>query len=133
MTEVTQAFKKNQFITRLWLSKKALAEAEKFSGSHDSPEPERFWKKIKHFLKIGLSLAERGTPPIVKYEWRGVYRFGLFGSLFRLVGFYEDDSKHDFIVIDAFNKRGTKLSNAQIARINAVADIKDRGDWKKVD
>ena len=131
MVKVYQLFSQEEFNTRLWLSKKALTEVEVFFGKHDDPKPQKFWKKIVHFAKNGLWLAEKTSPPILKHEWDEVYRFGIFGSLFRLIGFYADTSRHDFIVIDAFEKRGQKLIKEEHKRINTVVDIKTEGRWEK--
>ena len=81
--------------------------------------------------KNGLWLAARTKPPILRHEWGGVYRIGLFGSLFRLIGFYDGPSQKDFIIVDAFEKKGQKLTKGECKRIDAVVDIKKQGIWEK--
>lgn len=128
---VTKAFKRTVCNTRLWLSDRAWDEAEGYHGKHDSPRPEKFWKKVRHFAINGFWLGERPIPPVIKHEWREVYRVGVHGDLFRLIGFYDGPSKHDFIVIDAFEKGRQKLTKAERKRIDIVADVKEQGNWKK--
>jgi len=68
----------------------------------------------------------------LKHEWGGVYRIGFVDSLFRIVGFYEDASKRDFIAIDAYLKRGQKLDASQRNRIDHVVNVREQKPWKKV-
>ena len=60
-----------------------------------------------------------------------MYRIGTVDSLFRIIGFYENDDKTDFIALDAFSKSGQKLSPAERRRVDEVAWVKKDGDWKK--
>ena len=57
MVKVYQLFSKEEFNTRLWLSKKALTEVEAFFGNHDDPEPQKYWIKIVHFAKKWLMVG----------------------------------------------------------------------------
>jgi len=116
--------------TRIWLSETALKELSRFRRKGD---PNGVWfKKLKHHAVNGLVNAERSTPPIVRHEGQGVYRIGFRDSLFRLVGFYSNGQKSEFIVIDALTKSGQKLSKAERDRIKAIADVKSSVLWRRV-
>src|SRR5438045_2979157 len=102
--------------TRVWFSTAVTEEVGKFRKKGDPNG--RFWKHLQRCAINGFEIYERGALPIVKLEWRGVYRVGFQHSLFRLIGFYEDgSSKASFIVIDAFLKRGQNLNASERARI----------------
>jgi hypothetical protein len=87
-------------------------------------------KRLERYAKNGFWNYESREGP-VKPEWRSAYRIGHADDLFRIIGFYEDDGKANFIAIDCFLKRGQDLSRAQRNRIDAVADVKASGDWKR--
>ena len=70
---------------------------------------------------------------MVKHEWKQVYRVGFVDSLFRIIGFYQDQSKHDFIAIDSFLKKGQQLTAGQRKLIDQVAIIKSDALWRKVE
>lgn len=112
--------------TRLWCSDKIFEMVGK--------RPDlRFWIRIKRLAQNGFAYGERSTPQIVKHEWDQVYRVGYVDSLFRMIGFYEDNSKHDFIAIDSFLKKGKQLTKGQRKLIDEVATIKRNATWKKVE
>ena len=115
--------------TRLWLSQGAQKEIVRFRKKGDPNGA--FWKRLKRFAETGFSLYERGNDPPIRSEWGGVYRIGTVDSLFRIIGFYADDSKADFIAIDAFLKKGQRLNQAEKERVNEVVRVKKDGDWKK--
>lgn len=112
--------------TRLWCSEKILEIVNVYPN-------QRFWVRVKRFYEEGFWLAERSSPPIVKHEWRQVYRIGFIDDLFRVIGFYEDQSKHDFMAIDSFRKRGQNLSKAQRKIIDHVANIRETKAYRKVE
>lgn len=87
--------------------------------------------RVKRHAVSGFSSAERIG--VVVHEGHNVYRVGFVGSLFRLIGFYEDNSKHDFIVMDAFLKKKQNLNAAERDRIAKVARIKANTSWEKVE
>ena len=117
--------------TRLWFSEKVTKEVAEFRKRGDPNGA--FWKRVKRHAQNGFWLAERGNNPPIRHEWDRVYRIGFIDSLFRIIGFYEDESeKRDFIAIDAFLKSGQDLNTAQRARIDEVARVRQEILWKKV-
>jgi hypothetical protein len=116
--------------TRIWFSEQAAKDVTRFRNRGDPNKT--FWKRLERCAANGFALYEQGEWPMVKAEWSGVYRFGVRDSLFRLIGFYEDDSKQAFIVMDTLLKKGQALSAADRARTDAVAQIKKQKLWRKV-
>jgi hypothetical protein len=116
--------------TRIWFSRRVQEEVARFRKKGDPNGA--FWKRLKRHAENGLWTAEHGSPPPVQAEWDGVYRLGYVDTLFRIIGFYEDASKSDFIAIDAYLKKGRKLNDPQRERINYVAAVKKERRWKKV-
>lgn len=112
--------------TRLWCSDKI------FEMVGTRPDV-RFWARVKRLAQNGFAYGERPTPPMVKHEWKQVYRVGFVDSLFRIIGFYQDQSKHDFIAIDSFLKKGQQLTAGQRKLIDQVAIIKSDALWRKVE
>jgi len=58
------------------------------------------------------------------------FRLG-YRSLHRVLGFYENDDKGIFIAIDAFLKKGQKLSSTERGYIDEVARVKRENRWVK--
>lgn len=92
-------------------------------------EAEPMLKKLKYYAEAGFLRFEGEGQP-VKHEWDGVYRVAWEG-MFRILGFYEDESKRNFITTDAFLKRKTMLSRPERDKIDEVARVKREGDWKR--
>lgn len=116
--------------TRLWLSEAVEKAIVRFR--RDGDPNGAFWKKIKRYAQTGFALYEHGERPPIRAEWDGVYRIGTVDSLFRIIGFYENDDRNDFIAIDAFLKSGQQLNRAERRRIDEVARVKKDGDWAKI-
>ncbi|HEY3243767.1 MAG TPA: hypothetical protein VGM03_10490 [Phycisphaerae bacterium] len=116
--------------TRVWLSRSAERAIQKFRRKGD-PDGS-FWKRLKRWAQNGFRLHEGPDGPI-RLEWDGVYRVGPIDSLFRIIGFYENDSRAHFIGMDAFLKHGQQLTDGQKKRIDAVAAIKRDGNWRKTE
>ena|ERR1700722_10446907 len=111
--------------TRLWFSERVAKELESLREG-------RFEIKLKRCCQSGLSAYEGVVPPVIKHYRDGVCRIGFVFSLFRIIGFYVDgSSKQEFICIDAFKKRGQKLSASERRRIDVVVDIKINKRWRK--
>lgn len=124
MIEVNALFVGDEFRTEVWVADMAKRELEESA-------PGEFLQKLEYFAKAGFRNfeARKGNP--IKHESGGVYRVGLHSSLFRLIGFYEDDRKTCFIALDAFTKRKQKLSAPERDRINEIAKIRADGSWRK--
>lgn len=129
MTEVAELFPGQLFKTRVWVSEQATKEIERYVR-RDREKGRRFLDKLERYAKNGFELYEGDKSPI-RPEWNGIFRIGEHSSLFRLCGFYENDKKSDFVIVDAFLKRGQKLSRNDIDRINEVARIKREDDWSR--
>jgi hypothetical protein len=115
--------------TRLWVSQAALRQIARYRKKGDPDGA--FWKKLRRFAENGFALYERGDRPPIRAEGGGVYRIGTVDSLFRIIGFYEDDNKTSFIAVDAFLKRGQKLDASERRRIDEVARVRRDHDWQK--
>ncbi len=125
--EVERLFEGAEYRTSVWISKAALKRFSKFSDTKDNPK-RVLLKKLKHYAVSGFENFEGGP---IQQEGDGVYRIGRRGSLYRLIGFYEDSMRSSFIIMDAFLKSGQKLSAQERDRINEVARIKKNRLWKK--
>ena len=92
----------------------------------------RLLNKLQHFAKTGFRPYEGEKRPI-RHEWDGVYRIAHKpDTLFRICGFYEDElGKTSFIAMDAFTKKGKKLTQRDRDRINDVVRIKNQQLWQK--
>lgn len=116
--------------TEVWFSERAAAELAKFGNKNDVGV--KFLKKVKHYAQAGFATFEgkKGYP--IRHEWDGVRRIAYSSTLYRLIGFYDDDAgKNCFIVIDAFLKRTTRLSPSERKRIDEVGRVRRVGAWKK--
>src|SRR5688572_7509802 len=82
--------------TRVWISDAALEGLDAFQKKKENPRG-YFMAKLKHYAKAGFGEFEGGD--IVREEG-GVYRIGQRRSLFRLIGFFENESRASFIAID---------------------------------
>src|SRR4051812_6669723 len=107
MHEVEELFAGVLCQTRFWISDAATKAIDDYLSTRPQ-EAGKLAAKLKYYAQAGfLRFEGEGNP--IKHEWDGVYRIAWEG-LFRIVGFYEDDRKKDFIAIDAFLKKKTKLS-----------------------
>jgi len=87
-----------------------------------------FVKKLNHFAQAGFGNFIGPERPI-RLEWRDVYRIGLHGQLFRVVGFFTT-KRDEFIAVEAFHKHGTKLRSNERNLIDGVADMRDGNLWE---
>lgn len=126
---VDKLFVGSEFATDVWMAKAGVSGLQKLLETEDQ---RRFLKKLKSWAKAGFAKYEgkKGMPIRPEGSGREVFRIGTHSSLFRLLGFYADSDKL-FIVIDAFKKRGQKLSSGDTARISAVARVHREGRWEK--
>jgi hypothetical protein len=113
-----------EYRTTVLISEGAAETLDEFSWSEDG---KRFVKKLREYARNGFRNYTGGESPI-RYEWDGVFRICHRSTLFRLIGFYVDQDT--FIVIDGFEKHGTKLRPNERARIDRVAEVKGTSDWR---
>jgi len=124
--------------TNVWMTEAAYDRI----CEHDGTDPEDtdkplggMLKKLHYFSQAGFFSHEGGnkTGKPIKHEWSRVYRIGLYGNLFRLYGFYEDDPKKTvFVVLIAHaEKKGKKNTFAEKRWIDEVARARDERDWQK--
>lgn len=130
MHVVDDLFTGSAFATQVWISAsgaKALGKLQK----KDRITTQRFLAKIKRYAENGFADHEGPKLPI-RDEGNGVFRIANErDSLFRLIGFYENDDRSRFVIIDAFLKRGTKLSSDHKARIKEVGRVKRDNNWRR--
>jgi hypothetical protein len=115
--------------TRVWTSavvRNGIAEFCQANRRHG----EQLLRSLRQYAVNGFALYEGDDRPI-RHEGQHVYRIGRRISKFRIYGFYEDGTRRTFIAIDAFTKRGTKLSAAERGRVDTVARVRDNGLWRK--
>jgi hypothetical protein len=125
MHEVEELFAKQPCKTRLWASDAARESIFDL----DKTVRGQFLKKLSYYCQHGFAAFSVGDKAPIRHVWGGVYRIGIRSSLYRLVGFFENDG--NFIAIDGFEKRGQKLGAAESARIDKVATVKANGTWKR--
>lgn len=119
----------------MWASEHAL---ERIKQDLNDKEQTAFTTKMIGFSEVGYwRLSDR----IVRHEgvkggretWRVAYKNS---SLFRVVGFFEEANKRDFIALDAFFKDSADdYSTAQWNRMSEISEIKRQGGqaWQKTD
>lgn len=130
MHRVDPMFVGDEIVTDVWMSEQAAREIGKYDKKHRG-EMKEIAKKVRYFAEAGFPLYEGNTRPI-RHEWDSIFRIAAArNGLFRLIGFYEDEKRVCFVVIDAFLKRGRSLSDAQKDRINEVARVRRDHDWEK--
>src|ERR671921_175957 len=101
--------------TCIWISAAATAGIGEYLAKRPS-EAGPLMEKLEYWGQAGFMNFEGVGEPI-KHEWGDVYRIAWSG-LFRILGFYEDVTKRNFIVVDAFLKKKEKLSGPERARID---------------
>ncbi len=113
--------------TRVWISDAAAAAFLKYQ-KRENPK-NYFAKKLERYATNGFRhyISEDGP---IKNEGEGIFRIG-DGSLFRLIGFFENGS--NFIVIDAFLKKGQRLNASEQRRIDEVIRVRLEKRWSKTD
>lgn len=126
MHMVDPMFVGDKFRTDVWTSEKAGKE---LAGHVRKDSDGQFMRRLKRYSTNGFVNFEGNRNPI-RREQDAVWRVRA-GTLFRLIGFYEDATKTSFIVIDAFKKRGQKLSVAQQHRIREVVRVRSERRWRR--
>ena len=130
MYTVTALFSGSGHKTRIWVSPQAAKKIHECVLKKDKPK-DALLKKLQRYATNGFQHYEGDHNPI-RHEAHGVYRIGLPPkSLFRMIGFYEDHTKRDFIILDAYEKRGQKLGASDRDRIKHVAQVRNDQLWEK--
>ncbi len=130
MHRVDRLFVGDEYLTDVWMSEQALRAIAKYDKKHRGEMNETF-KKVGYFARAGFPRFEGNKSPI-RPEWSGVFRIAASpNDLFRLIGFYEDEKRDCFLLIDAFLKKGQSPSSAERGRIDKVAKVKRDRDWEK--
>ncbi len=113
------------------LATRAVEEALiEFSQTKDNPK-NAFLDKLVYFAETGFEKWIGDKRPI-RHEWDGIYRIGTDRSLFRIIGFFSNNQKNEFVAVDAFLKHGQKLSAPERKKIDQAAQIRTAGQWKRV-
>jgi hypothetical protein len=127
--EVIDQFPGESCATRIWVTHEVAEAIDDYVRSKGKIG-RQFLDRLKRYADNGFSFYEGPNHPI-RSEWGGVYRIGHPIDLFRLIGFYADGSKAEFIIVDSYIKKGQKLSARERARIDRAADVKRLGTWKR--
>jgi hypothetical protein len=115
------------FPTTVWISD---AAADEIRQHHDAIA---IGHKLEHFARAGFVNFEGSDNVAIRHEGRGVFRIRhKKSSNFRMFGFYSG-GKSEFILIDAFDRKGSKYTKGQQARYMRIADVRDSGNWRKVE
>ena len=129
MEEVSALIAGKNYLTALWVSSRvvegirtdcenAQACVEKLEGICRAG----FWNVPDNIVRHEGTLGGGET-------WRIAYKNS---SLFRIVGFFVDDRRQEFIAIDAFMKATSDgYAAAQIKRMKEISEIKRSENWKK--
>ena len=127
---VDRLFVGPQYATEVWISEQAAGALKKFT-KRDRATAARMLRNVERWAESGFQNYEgdEGTP--IRHEGHEVYRVAYRSSLFRLIGFYEKDNRAVFIIMDAFRKRGRKLSKPERERITEVASVRDKNEWRR--
>ena len=115
--------------TRLWASDAVRDAIADFSEKRERT-PGYFVGKLRYYAETGFELWIGDEKPI-RREWGGVYRIGQRNSLFRVIGIFENNTRKDFIALDAYLKRGHKLGSRDKKRIDAVTKIRADSTWRR--
>lgn len=121
---VDQLYVGQEFVTNVWISQKAKQELQKMRRF---PDLGKLVDKIRYWAVSGFEKWEGATRPIVP-EWDGVFSLR-YQSLHRILGFYENDDRTRFIVIDVFLKKDRGLNEAESGRIDRVGQVKKLNLW----
>lgn len=129
---VDQLFVGPRYATSVWISEAAKLVLDQFI-EEDARTALAFLDKVDYYAQGGFHKKEgNGDWMPLRHEWDDVYRIGVVQrSDFRLIGFYEDEKKKAFIVIDGFMKTGHKLRAAQQRKIDEVARVKKESGWQR--
>ncbi|MBI1375317.1 MAG: hypothetical protein GC159_21575 [Phycisphaera sp.] len=119
--------------TSVWMTDEVFDAIWKHDGGNSDAELDDIkggmLEKIEYWSRGGFWNFE-GTRGI-KNEGNGVYRLGLHGDLFRVYGFYEDNTKRSFIAVEPHaDKKGKSNTSRERRIIGKVAKARDDG-WKK--
>jgi hypothetical protein len=114
--------------TRVFMSDKAEDSIIKFAKKHRPAIPDLL-QKLKRYAQNGFANYEGSDKPI-RSEGGGVFRFGNDNTRFRLVGFYEDQSRTSFIGIEFYLKSGQA---GDVGLIASVREVRSKRRWRKKD
>lgn len=118
-----------EYETEVWYSPQVSKALEKLL-EQDAKQGGKVLNKLDLYARQGFRNQEGDRGPI-RNEGNGVWRIGLWGDLFRILGFYTSDRKNEFIAIEAFDKKGQKLLKQERKRIKEVAKTKRNDTWSR--
>lgn len=127
MHVVDELFNDVECATRVWVSESAQKDLKKW-GKKSQRDRDRFLAKLKAVAIAGFELHEGNQ---VRDEEKGVFRFGIQDSLFRMYGFYEQDQNDSVVFIATMMKRGTDRGRQGDAIVEEVARIRDKRLWQR--
>ncbi len=115
---VDELFPGKPLRTRVWVTKKARKEIENCKY----PKRECMLNLIEDMAQNGFGNFI-GDHDSIRRKDNGVYAIQRDGDLFRVIGFFENNTHTNFIAIDCFMKTGQKLGKKQrdcIAKVKKV-------------
>lgn len=124
MVEVDKLFTGAEYKTQVYASESVL---DALDDKSNRIAREKFRNHLERYATNGFEIYE---PDNVRHEGDGIYRIGIRGDLFRVIGFYQQ-GKMVFVAIDQFKKAGQKLNASQRKRIEEVKHVRDEQLWKE--
>ncbi|NJL30878.1 MAG: hypothetical protein HC898_04195 [Phycisphaerales bacterium] len=125
---LSQAYPGVRWNTVVYATQEVEAALIEYSETKDNPR-NFFLNKLKYFAESGFDKWIGPDRPI-RSEGERIYRIGLDRSLFRMIGFFSDNTRKQFIVVDVFLKRGQRLGKAEREKIARAAKICREGSWE---
>ena len=129
MYEVEEAFPGIPCITTIWWTQEVRSDLMEFLKSKGKNE-RRFAEKLKYYARAGFRNFEGNQGSIIRHEGNQVFRIS-DGGLYRIVGFYEGDTKHNFIAISSFLKKKEKNSNKERQIYSRVVEVREKRLYRK--
>lgn len=124
---VDRLFVGTSYATEVWSSDSVIKALNDLQNS--GTKSAGIVAKLDYYASAGFRRFEGKHNPI-RNENNGVWRIGLSGDLFRIIGFYTSDRKNEFIAIESFQKHGQKLRKHERKIIKYVAHIKRDELWE---
>lgn len=96
-----------------------------------SPEGEACMKKLATFAQGGFKNYEGEENAAIRHETGRTFRIRhKASSLLRVLGFYTDDTKSVFVILDAVQKPSNgKYTSQQNKRMQAISNAAVNNDW----
>jgi hypothetical protein len=127
--EVEEVFPDIACKTRLWWSQAVMEEVLEYVR-RKGKIGRTLLDKLQYWAQAGFGHFERSHNCPIKHEEGEAFRIS-DGGLFRIAGFYENETKKDFIAISAFRKRGQKNSSVDRRHYENASNVKEKSLWRR--